>query len=331
MPQGASDQTAMTPAPAPRHRKRTLHGDLARPVLIHRPTRDEQTLLGHRVTYAEALSVLKRALDDDAAMNALRRVLDWGRAHLLSDLEVLERLAREVALGRMIITDRPARTPPKPDRYAATYDKAYRALLAGPFEGSIPYMYLDSLGYVTVGVGKMLPTPSSALLLKFVHQKGKSRATPAEITAAYMSVRASAGNRPAASYRKLTDLDLAPGEADRLLTDELQTAEDGCRTLFPAWNRFPLAAQLALLDMVYNMGPGQALTQAQRRAGQREHGLFQFHRLRASVAKEDWAAASRECERQGIQRSRNFWTRDKFLEAAHIAPPRPEPHRALNL
>ena len=77
MPQGASDQTAITPVALPTPRRRTLHGDLARPTLIHSPTRDERRLLGHhKVAYAEALSVLKRALDDDAVMNALRRVLD---------------------------------------------------------------------------------------------------------------------------------------------------------------------------------------------------------------------------------------------------------------
>ena len=314
-----------------RRRRRTLRESMPAPVLIHRPTADELRVHGASGSYFEALAVLKRALEDGALMAALRRVLSWGRAQMASDLEILEQLAREVASGRMIICSRPPPAKPSDTRYAAAYDKDYRALLAGPFEGSIPHMYLDSRGFVTVGVGKMLPTPSAALLVKFVHRAGLKAATPAEVTAAYMSVRGSIANRPAASYRNLTDLDLAPGESDRLLNQELERAENGCRSLFAGWSHFPLPAQLALLDMVYNMGEGRAITQAERQAGRREHGLYQFHKLRASVAKEDWVAASRECHRGGIQKSRDTWTRDKFLEAAHIAPPRPEPHRALKL
>jgi GH24 family phage-related lysozyme (muramidase) len=323
-----ADQTA---PPSDERSRRIVHGDLPRLTLIFRPTADERMIHGRSGGYFDALQVLRYALEEPTLMAGLRRALNWGRAQLMSDIELIERLAREVACGRMILCSRPEPQKPKDDRYAAAHDKPYRALLAGRFEGSVDYMYLDSRGYVTVGVGKMLPTPSSAELVAFVHRATRKPATSTEKVAAYTKVRTSIANRTAAAYLSLTDLDLAPGESDRLLDRELEKAEDGCRTLFGGWDTFPMAAQLALLDMVYNMGAGHELTRAQRQAGMREHGLFQFHRLRASVAKADWAAASRECERQGIQKSRNSWTRDKFLEAAHIAPPRPEPHRALKL
>jgi len=266
-------------------------------------------------------------------MASLRRILTWGRAQVMSDLEILQRLAREVAAGRMVIaSSQPPPPPPRTNdpRYAAAYDRDYRTVLAG-FEGSIPYLYLDSRGFVTIGVGKMLATPAAAVAIRFVHRTGQQQASAAEITAAYLTVRGAVANRPATAYRNLTDLDLAPGESDRLLNQELQRAEDGARNLFGGWDHFPPAAQLALLDMIYNMGEGRAITPAERQAGQREHGLFQFHRLRESVAREDWVAASRECHRVGIQALRDTWTRNKFLEAAHVAPPRPEPHRALML
>jgi GH24 family phage-related lysozyme (muramidase) len=314
-----------------RRRRRTLHAVMPRPVLIHRPTPDELTVHGASGGYFEALSVLRRALRNSTLMAALRRILTRGRAHAMSDQQVLERLAREVASGRMIIYSHVQAARQDGGRYAAAYDRDYRALLAGAFEGSIPHMYLDSRGFVTVGVGKMLPTPAEAVGIRFVHRGGLQPASAAEITAAYLAVRGAVANRQASAYRNLTDLDLAPGESDRLLNQELQRAEDGARDLFGGWNHFPLAAQLALLDMVYNMGAGRAITAAERQAGGREHGLYQFHRLREAVAREDWVAASRECHRIGIQASRDTWTRNKFLEAAHIAPPRPEPHRALNL
>jgi hypothetical protein len=314
-----------------RRRRRTLGESMPRPILIHRPTADELAVHGASGSHFEALAVLKRALEDGAVMAALRRVFAWGKAQAMSDAEVLERLAREVASGRMIICSRPPRAKPSDQRYAAAYDKAYRALLAGPFVGLVPHMYLAGRGLVTVGVGAALPTPAAALLVGFVHRSGMKRATPAEITVAYQKVRGSIANRPAANYRGLTDLDLAPGESDRLLDRALEQVEIGCGKLFGGWNSFPLPAQLALLDMVYDLGEGRAITPAERQAGQREQGIYQFSKLREAVAKEDWVAASRACQRKDAPKLRDSWTRTRFLEAAHLAPPRPDPHRALKL
>jgi hypothetical protein len=313
-----------------RRQRRTLRESMPQPVLIHRPTVDELTVHGASAGYFEALAVLKRALEDGAAMAALRRVLGWGRAHAVSDLEILERLAREVASGRMIICSRPPPASPSDTSYA-TADEDYRALLAGPFLGAMAHMYRDERGRVTVGVGSELPTPSAALLARFVHRGGLRPASPAEVTAAYMTVRGSIAHRPAEDYHDLTDLDLAPGESDRLLNQELERAETGCRAMFGGWNRYPLPAQLALLDMVYDLGAGRAISPAEREAGLREQGLYQFSKLREAVAKENWIAAAAACHRETVPPVRDVWTRNSFIEAAHLAPPRPEPHRALKL
>jgi hypothetical protein len=264
-------------------------------------------------------------------MSALRRALGWGRAHATSDVEILERLAREVASGRMIICSRPPPAKPSETRYAAAYDPDYRALLAGPFVGAFAHMYLDRRGRVTVGVGSALATPAAGLLARFVHRGAMTAATPAEVTAAYFTVRGSIANRPAQDYRTLTDLDLATGESDRLLSQALERAENGCRAMFGGWSGFPLPAQLALLDMLYDLGEGRAVSAAERQAGRQEQGLYQFNRLREAVAKEDWLAASAACHREGAPQGRDAWTRNKFIEAAHLAPPRPDPHRALKL
>jgi hypothetical protein len=332
MPQAGADRTALTTTIEARHRRiRPLHVDMSSPTLIFRPTSDELAIYGHSRSYTQALSVLKSALDDDILMVALRRIRNGASAHRMTDLEVLEGLARAVADGRMLLVSRPSPPKPNPNRYAAAHDTDYRALLAGPFDGAYPFMYLDARANVMVGVGRMLPTPSAAHLINFLRRQDRSRPTMAEVTAAYMSVRGSLANRQAPTYRTLTDLDLAPGEADRMLDQDLERAEDDCRKLFGGWNTFALPAQLALLDMVRNPGDERPLTAAEKWAGQREVGAFQFLSLRASVAKAEWLAASRECERLGISGPRNLWTRERFIEAAHLAPPRPDPHRSLKL
>ena len=50
-------------------------------------------------------------------------------------------------------------------------------------EGSIPHMYLDTVGKVTIGVGNMLPTVASAKKLAFVNRITKKKATDKEIDA----------------------------------------------------------------------------------------------------------------------------------------------------
>ena len=332
MPQAGADRTELTTTIEGRHRRtRPLHVDMSRPTLIFRPTSDELTIYGRSRSYAQAFAVLKPALEDDILMVALRRIRNGSSAHRMTDLEVLEGLARAVAGGRMLLVTRPIPPKPNANRYAAAYDKGYRALLAGPFDGAYPFMYLDSRANVMVGVGRMLRTSSAAHQISFLRRQDRSRPTMAEVTAAYMRVRGSLANRQPPTYRGLTDLDLAPGEADRMLDQDLEQAEDDCRRLFGGWNTFPLPAQLALLDMVHNPGEERPLTAQEKWAGQREVGAFQFIPLRASVAKAEWLAASRQCERLGISGPRNQWTRDRFIEAAHIAPPRPDPHRSLRL
>jgi len=318
-----------------RHRRRrryrpALQEAMPRPTLIFRPTPDELRLHGDSGGHCEALSVLRRALEDSTLMAALRRVLTSAQAHALSDEEVLDRLARAVASGRMIIYSRPPPGRPVGVRYTAARDPDYRALLTGPFVGLVAHPWLGPRG-VSVGVGKLLATPAAALSVRFTHRGGIRLATAAEIMAACATVGGAVAGQPPAAYRDLTDLDLAPAEAERLLSQDLEAAEDSCRSLFGGWARFPLPAQLALLDVIYQLGDGRALTMAEQPAGQREDGLYQFRRLREAVAREDWVAASRDCRRPDVSAARDSWTRDRFIEAAHLAPARPDPHRALRL
>ncbi|HZZ88502.1 MAG TPA: hypothetical protein VFE13_09230 [Caulobacteraceae bacterium] len=327
----AADLTATSLMARQRHRSgRPLHGDMQRPMLIHRPTSDELALHGAGASFAQAMNVLRRALDDDAAMSVFRRILPAGGARLASDHDVLRRVAREVARGRMLVVSRQGADEPGASRYAAATNRAYRTILTNSFVETTDHMWQDTGGVVTVGVGKQLPTPSAALLLKFVYRNRLGPATPAEINAAYMTVRAAIPNGTPLSYRRLTDLDLAPGEAERQLTADLMRTEDDCRRLFPGWARFPLPAQIALLDMIFAPGELDGSGGASAYAGERQRqGPLQVQKVRQAVLRQDWAAASRVCRRAGIAPARNSWTASQFLNAAEKSPPRPEPHRAV--
>jgi GH24 family phage-related lysozyme (muramidase) len=168
------------------------------------------------------------------------------------------------------------------------------------FEGSVPWMYRDTVGKVTVGVGFMLPNVEAAQALPF-HQ-GPRLATTQEIAAEYARVDALAAGRAAAFYKTPTSLDLAQQAINAKLLSVLQGFEADLRVEFPHYDTFPDPIKLALLDMIYNLGA---------------NGLFKgFPHLVAAVRSGNWSLAAAHCTRRGPAPSRNDWTKEQFLSVA---------------
>ncbi len=165
------------------------------------------------------------------------------------------------------------------------------------FEGSIPWMYRDTEGNVTVGIGLLLATPAAALRLPF--QLASVPATPEAIQAEYARVDALPMGRPALFYRGKDKPELAKSEIDSLLLAVLLGFEGDLRAAIPTYDALPDTVKMALLDMAYNLGPAGLL-----------HG---YPRLLKAVAAGDWATAAANCERRGPGAARNAWTREQFL------------------
>ena len=168
------------------------------------------------------------------------------------------------------------------------------------FEGSVPWMYLDTVGKVTVGVGAMLPDAKSAGALPFV--LGERAATVEEIAAEFARVSGLAKGKAATFYRRKNGLRLTEKAIDQRLRDVLHGFEGYLREHVHGYEGLPDAAKLALLDMVYNLGPGK---------------LFrEYPRLMDAIARGDWGAAARASLRKGPSAERNAWTRQQFVDAA---------------
>lgn len=168
------------------------------------------------------------------------------------------------------------------------------------FEGSVPWMYLDTVGKVTVGVGSMLPDARAAGVLPFL--LGERAATAGEIAKEFVRVSALAKGRAAAFYRGEGGPRLAEKTIDERLGEVLEGFEGYLRAHIGGYDRLPDGAKLALLDMVYNLGPGR---------------LFQeYPKLLAAIAKGDWATAAAASLRRGPGAARNAWTKEQFLGAA---------------
>ena len=165
------------------------------------------------------------------------------------------------------------------------------------FEGSIPWMYRDTAGHVTVGVGLMLPQAEAAASLPFEH--AGVPCSQDEIRAEFRRVDGLPMGRPAMFYRSPESPELPKSEIDALLLRVLTGFEDEVRSRLAGYAEYPEPVRMALLDMAYNLGPGGLLSG--------------YPKMLRAVQAGNWAAAAANCERHGIGAVRNAWTRTMFL------------------
>lgn len=168
------------------------------------------------------------------------------------------------------------------------------------WEGKFSYMYLDTKGLVTVGIGKMLPNVAAAKNLGFTRRGDGMRATAAEIETDFNEVAKQPKGKLAASYQKHTKLDLPDDVIYDLLKIEVDKFEKSLKAHFKGYDSYPVPAKRALLDMAYNLGID---------------GLLKFKKLKKAVEKQKWKEAANDSHRIGPSEERNQWTHDMFMAA----------------
>lgn len=178
-------------------------------------------------------------------------------------------------------------TPPQSDKHL---DEQWA--FTAPFEGVVRHMYLDTAGYVTVGVGFMLPTEAA------VRQYTWMPSTVAALTD-YRRVKVAEKGHRAAYYAPMCGAwmsDAVMRAIFRLRVSELRQA----MSLEWQLELLPAPVQLALVDMAYNLGLGR---------------LSRYVQLSAAVRARDWQTAAAECHRRGIGDKRNAATQALFAKA----------------
>lgn len=170
------------------------------------------------------------------------------------------------------------------------------------FEATISWMYLDSRGNVTVGVGFMLPNAAAALKFNFVSPIGKP-STDEEITADFLRVKHLSVGRIARYYYSSSAPALPLTDITMILDAAVGLCDAELAKTFDKYASFRDAAKLALIDMDYNLGHEKLVN------------AFAPHFCPA-VARMDWATAAAHCHRIGPDEIRNEWTRQQFLKAA---------------
>ncbi len=170
------------------------------------------------------------------------------------------------------------------------------------FEGVVPWLYRDTLGYATVGVGNLVRDALDAASLPFAVDGGRA-ASAQEIGQEFLRVIAMSRGLPAAHYRKDAPprVELAPGTSEKLCLDRLRGEFlPGILRLLPGFDSFPAGPQSAIVDIAFNCGV---------------HGLAGFSHMLAACKAGDWKAAGAACHRSTSRPDRNDWARDKFLSA----------------
>lgn len=161
---------------------------------------------------------------------------------------------------------------------------------ASPFEGLLSFMYLDTKCLVTTGMGNLIDPMGPALGLPWVHKLDGTAAARAEIVAEWTKVKGatSMARLGGGAFARLTTLCLTSASIDQLVVGKLSQIETAVRSGFGEWDSFPASAQLAILDMAWNMG-----------------SAFGFPHFRLAVNAGNWLAAGAECKIVDASADRN--------------------------
>lgn len=186
-------------------------------------------------------------------------------------------------------------------------------------EGRVNSFYLDSLGYVTIGVGYLVSNRSEvAPLTMYKALPGGTLsiipATLQEKQAEYDRFQKLPKGYKAAWYNQQASLFMAEADIDALLEQtvngfypqlaRIYTIGNGYKAEFDA---FPDDVQVALFDMVYTLGA---------------FGLTnKFVKFNQAIKAADWTTAAMESNRPQLMQTRNQNIKDLFTAAAKAAKP----------
>lgn len=155
-----------------------------------------------------------------------------------------------------------------------------------PLEGICSWMYLDTEGFVTTGMGNLIDPISLALPLPWRRADG-SLADQDEVEAEWNQIKcakqlAQQGAQAAKAYclLHLDDAGIDGVIQASLAADVPILMQHAAFADFPNW---PADAQLGLLSMAWAMGPGFG---------------YMYPRFSQAVSQHDWNSASLECAMQ---------------------------------
>lgn len=168
-------------------------------------------------------------------------------------------------------------------------------------EGVENFLYKDSKGNVTIGVGFKVSSEDEAVALPLL-DFNQNPATDEQKRQEWRNISSLTGRHTAGWYEGYTALYLPDEHIDARLKSTVDESFRQLHALFNEVGSYPSAARVALQDMIYNVGYGTLRDV--------------FVNFTAAVRHRDWATAAHESHRLDISDERNDATRDLFLSAA---------------
>lgn len=170
------------------------------------------------------------------------------------------------------------------------------------YEGKVNHMYLDTRGFVTVGVGHLLATVDDAKKLSFL--QGDIAASAEAIAIEYDKVKSQEMARVASYYKQFTTLHLSEESINQITDKHIDSFYKELKVIYDGFDDFPDSAKLALFDMIFNLG----MTGLRKK----------WPRFNACVANNDWASAANDCRRRGIADERNDYVKKLLVSASEV-------------
>jgi len=170
------------------------------------------------------------------------------------------------------------------------------------YEGKISHMYLDSNGWVTVGIGHLLKDLASAQELNF-RTSNNVLASQEEIKADYEAVKKQPKNRVASFYKKHVTLTLSDEDIDALTNQHIENFEKELKIIFSDFTTYPNDVKLALFDIIFNVG----MTNLNKK----------WPNFKKAIKAKDWSSAAKASNRKSpISAERNAYVKELLENAA---------------
>ena len=215
--------------------------------------------------------------------------------------------------------------------------KLLETLKKSSSENNIPYMYADSVGKITVGVGHNLTAHKDMLTLQFrvrrferhpvkggdtgiaiTSQKVVGRlATQTEIKNDFDYLTKHNGLKIylPTQLRKYTTLELLPAAVEALFKKDRERAIAIARSEFGvAFNSYPVTCQAALIDIAYNVGNFKTFVTFKKAI--KGEGVYN-----GKPMSERWTVAARESRRGVVSNARNNEIKTWLLDGAKAITP----------
>ncbi len=183
-------------------------------------------------------------------------------------------------------------------------------------EGRVNHFYLDSLGNVTIGIGHLVASEAAAAELPLYIPRmfgwWMRKATEEEKCAEYQFVLLNGPESfhryKASYYKQFTRLIMLDDDIEKLLFDHINSFHSELSRLYNRKNgcyrdfdEFPDEVQMALFDMIFNLGMTNLRTA--------------WPKFNGAIKVADWKTAAAESRRRQVSPARNQYVRDLLLMA----------------